>query len=283
MHKNTFFSKRATINCGGHLLDLSTPKIMGILNITPDSFFDGGRYLDEQAIVEQSGKMLDDGASIIDVGAYSSRPNAIDISAKEEIDRLLPALTLIKENYPNAIISVDTFRSEVAEAGIKAGGHIINDISAGELDGKMFETVSRLQVPYILMHMRGTPQTMQQLTDYNDLMREVVKYFVDKVTRLKKLGVHDLILDPGFGFAKNIDQNYELLKHMDEVKIFDLPLLAGLSRKSMIWKLLESKPEEALNGTSVLNTIALQKGAAILRVHDVKEAAEVLKIWMKVG
>lgn len=256
---------------------------MGILNITPDSFFDGGRYLDEQAIVEQSGKMLDDGASIIDVGAYSSRPNAIDISAKEEIDRLLPALTLIKENYPNAIISVDTFRSEVAEAGIKAGGHIINDISAGELDGKMFETVSRLQVPYILMHMRGTPQTMQQLTDYNDLMREVVKYFVDKVTRLKKLGVHDLILDPGFGFAKNIDQNYELLKHMDEVKIFDLPLLAGLSRKSMIWKLLESKPEEALNGTSVLNTIALQKGAAILRVHDVKEAAEVLKIWMKVG
>jgi dihydropteroate synthase len=283
MAKDTFFQKKATLNAGGKLMDLSTPKVMGIINITPDSFYAKSRKAGIDAVLTQAGKMLADGASFLDIGAYSSRPGAVDISIQEETDRLLPAVEAIAANFPDAVLSADTFRSGVAEAAIKAGAHIINDISGGELDADMFATAARLQVPYVLMHMRGTPQNMAQLTDYEDVFAEVFDYFVKKIYQLKQLGVHDIILDPGFGFAKKASDSYELISRMQGFDVLQLPILAGISRKRMIYGLLGTTAEEALNGTTVLNTIALMKGASILRVHDVKEAVEAVKIWEACG
>lgn len=279
MITNTFFSKRITINCNGRLLDLSEPKVMGILNVTPDSFFDGGQHnlLDEA--IQHCERLLSEGADIIDLGAYSSRPGAADVSEQEEIDRVTPILKEILRRFPDTIISVDTFRSEVAKVAVREGASIINDISGGELDPQMFETAAKLQVPYILMHMRGTPDTMQQLTQYDDLVSDIIKYFAEKVRTLRSMGLHDIILDPGFGFAKTLEQNYKLMAHLNELKIFDLPVLSGISRKSMIYKLLGIDAKSALNGTGVLNMVSLQQGARILRVHDVKEAVEVVKIY----
>ncbi|WP_428330485.1 dihydropteroate synthase [Mucilaginibacter sp.] len=279
MAKDTFFQKKVTLNAGGKLIDLSSPKVMGIINLTPDSFFADSRKQDMEAAVLQAGKMLNDGATFLDLGAYSSRPGAADISVQEETDRLLPAVEAIVKRYPDAVLSIDTFRSQVAEAAVKAGAHIINDISGGELDADMFATVARLQVPYILMHMKGSPQTMQQHTDYENIFIEVYDYFANKYHQLKQLGVHDVILDPGFGFAKKAEQSYELMKRLQDFNVLQLPLLVGISRKKMIYGLLGETAAEALNGTTALNTIALMKGADILRVHDVKEAVEAVKIW----
>ena len=267
------------INVKGELIDLSTPQVMGILNLTPDSFFEGSRVQTEAQIIERVQQILDEGGTMVDVGAYSSRPDGVDISAKEEMSRLAAGLKVINQHFPNVIISVDTFRADVAARCVEEFGvGIINDISGGELDSKMFETVSRLQVPYIMMHMKGTPQTMQQHTDYECFIKEVFLYFAQKIAQLRQLGVNDVILDPGFGFAKTLEHNYELMAQLQEFKLFDMPLLIGISRKSMIYKLLGSTPAEALNGTTALNTVALMKGANILRVHDVKQAVETVKI-----
>lgn len=268
-----------TINCQGKLIDLSSPKVMGILNVTPNSFYDGGNYKDEKSIVSQVKKMLDEGATFIDIGAYSSKPNAEFVSETEEIQRLIPIVKLILKNFPETLLSIDTFRSKVAEIAIENGACIINDISAGNLDQKMMLTVAKLRVPYLMMHMKGSPQTMQSLVHYDDIVKEMVFYFSEKVSEARRFGINDLIVDPGFGFAKTLEQNYEVLRNMDLFKILELPLLAGLSRKSMVYKTLETSPEFALNGTTVLNTIALQKGAKILRVHDVKEAVECVKLF----
>lgn len=276
--KDTFFQVKKTLNVGGKIIDLSLPKVMGIINITPDSFFSGSRKQSENEILQQAEKMLAEGADFLDLGAYSSRPGATDISIEEEERRLLPAIKSIRVNFPEALISVDTFRAAIAEKAIENGAHIINDISGGSLDDNMFETVGKLQVPYILMHMKGNPQTMKNLHQYDDIIQEISYYFSEKIAQLKAFGAKDVILDLGFGFAKNIAQNYFLLNHLAAFRMFGLPVLAGLSRKSMIWKSLNISPEEALNGTSVLNTIALQNGASILRVHDVKEAKECIKI-----
>jgi dihydropteroate synthase len=281
--KDTFFQKKATLNAGGKLIDLSTPKVMGIINITPDSFYADSRKASVDTVLKQAEKMLADGATFLDIGAYSSRPGAVDISIQEETDRLLPAVEAIAASFPDAALSADTFRSSVAEAAIEAGAHIINDISGGERDTNMFATVARLQVPYVLMHMRGTPQNMAQLTDYEDVFAEVFDYFVKKIYQLKQLGVHDIILDPGFGFAKKASDSYELISRMQEFGRLKLPVLAGISRKRMIYGLLGTTAEKALNGTTVLNTVALMKGASILRVHDVKEAVEAVKIWEACG
>ncbi|MFC2096069.1 dihydropteroate synthase [Bacteroidota bacterium] len=280
--KDTFFSRKLTINCKGELLDLSQPKVMGILNVTPDSFFDGGKYSSKEEILVQVNKMLDDGCDIFDIGAYSSRPGAVEISSKEELKRLEIVLTLVRSKFPDIIISIDTFRSEIAKFVVKEFSvDIINDISAGAMDAKMHETISELNVPYIMMHMQGTPLDMQQNPQYENVIKDVVGYFSEKVEKLKLLGINDLIIDPGFGFGKTIDHNYQILKHLDDLKIFELPILVGLSRKSMINKVLEINPDEALNGTSVLNTLALINGANILRVHDVKEAKEAIKLTNK--
>lgn len=279
MAKDTFFQKKETLNTGGYLIGLSSPKVMGIINLTPDSFFAGSRKPGVEEALLQAGKMLADGATFLDLGAYSSRPGAADISIQEETDRLLPVVEAIRAEYPEAILSIDTFRSKVADAAINAGGHIINDISGGQLDEEMFATVARLQVPYILMHMKGTPQNMVQKTDYEDVFAEVYDYFSTKYYQLKQLGVHDVIIDPGFGFAKKQEQSYALMSRLDEFNRLQLPILAGVSRKRMIYNLLAITPEEALNGTTALNTIALTKGANILRVHDVKEAVEAVKIF----
>lgn len=270
-----------TLNVNGRLVDLSTPVVMGILNITPDSFFEGSRFNTESEILQQTEKMLSEGATFIDVGGYSSRPGADDISVEEELFRVTKAIQAIVREFPNAIISVDTFRSAVAKAAIQEGASIVNDISAGELDSQMFETVASLKVPYIAMHMRGTPQNMKEFTPYDNLVKDVMNYFTEKINRLKALGVYDIIIDPGFGFAKTIDQNFELLAHLHYFKNLERPILAGLSRKSMIWKTLAVSPEEALNGTTALNMTALLKGVSILRVHDVKEAVEVIKLNAK--
>ncbi len=278
MHKNTFFIPNKTLNCRGKLLNLSFPQIMGILNVTPDSFFDGGRYQSEQAIVDQVGRMLEEGASIIDVGGMSSRPGAEVIEASVELDRVLPVVELIGKHFPDAFISVDTVRSVIARKTIEAGAHIINDISAGNLDEDLLATVADLQVPYILMHMQGRPETMQHAPKYQDVVADVLTFFIKKTAQLKQLGVKDVILDVGFGFGKTLVQNYTLLDRLEEFKIFRLPLLVGISRKSMIYKLLKTSPEKALNGTSVLHTLALLRGASILRVHDVQAASEVLKM-----
>ena len=269
------------INCKGKLVDLSSPKVMGILNLTPDSFYDGGKFKTENDILKQVELMLFEGATFIDIGAYSSRPSAKHISQEEELARLIPVLKTILGHFPEILISVDTFRSEVAKQSVKAGACMINDISAGSMDTKMFETMAQLQVPYVIMHMVGTPQNMQHNTHYKDLVQDIIFYFSEKIFELQKLGVNDIILDLGFGFSKTLDQNYELLSKLELFNFLDLPILTGLSRKSMLYKLLDIKSEEALNATSVANTIALQKGSHIIRVHDVKEAMHTITLVEK--
>ncbi|WKN41732.1 dihydropteroate synthase [Tunicatimonas pelagia] len=277
--ESNIFFKKLTLNLRGKLVDLRQPHVMGILNVTPDSFYDGGKYhRSEQKLLSQAEQMLQEGATILDVGGYSSRPGATDITLEEEKSRVITAIELIANQLPEANISVDTFRAEVAEEALLAGACMVNDISGGELDPKMFEVVARYRVPYVLMHMRGTPQTMKQLTDYDNVVVELLDYFQRKIAQLRQRNVADIILDLGFGFAKNIDQNYFLLKNLRAFQELGLPLLAGLSRKSMIYKRLGGSPNEALNGTTVLNTIALMKGASILRVHDVKEAKEAIQL-----
>lgn len=267
-----------TINCCGKLVDLSVPKVMGILNVTPNSFYDGGKYSNEKGILLHVEKMLSDGAAFIDIGAYSSKPSAEFVSENEEIERLIPIIKLVLKHFPETLISLDTFRADVAKAGIESGASIINDISAGSLDKKMMETVANLQVPYVMMHMKGNPQTMQSLTQYENITKEMLFYFSGKIAHARALGINDLIIDPGFGFAKNLEQNFEVMDNLELFQILELPILVGISRKSMIYKTLETEPDSALNGTTVLNTIALQKGANILRVHDVKEAIEAVKL-----
>ncbi len=268
-----------TINCKGALIDLSEPKIMGVLNITPDSFFDGGKYNDEKSVLSQVEKMLEEGATFIDVGAYSSRPGANAISEAEELQRILPIIQLLTKAFPRAMVSIDTFRSEVAIKCLEAGAALVNDISAGRLDENMLSTIAHYKVPYIMMHMKGTPLNMQQKTEYQDLLTDILYYFSERVMAARALGIHDIIVDPGFGFAKTLEQNYSLLQQLELFQNLDLPLLVGLSRKSMIYKTLETTAEQALNGTTALNMVALTKGANILRVHDVKEAAECVKLY----
>ncbi|MES2447829.1 MAG: dihydropteroate synthase [Bacteroidota bacterium] len=282
MAKDTFLNRKVTLNCKGKLIDLSSPAVMAILNVTPDSFYGNSRINTVDEALKTTEKFINEGATFIDVGAYSSRPGAVDISVNEELNRSIPIVQAIAKEFPDTLISIDTFRAKVAEECIAAGAHIINDISAGSLEKDMFDTVAKLQVPYIMMHMKGTPQTMQHEPTYQNLTLEVITYFTEKIAALKKLGVKDIIIDPGFGFAKTIDHNYELLQKMADLNIFELPILVGFSRKSMITKVLDIKNEDALNGTTVLNTIALQKGAAILRVHDVKAAIECIKLSEKV-
>ena len=267
------------INVNGSLLDLSQPRVMGILNVTPDSFYAGSRTQTEAEIVRRVRQIVSEGAAIIDIGAYSSRPNADNVSSREEMERLRMGLKILFEIQPDAVVSVDTFRADVARMCVEEYGvAIINDIAAGEMDTDMFHTVAALNVPYIMMHMQGTPQSMQQHPHYDNLLKEVFLYFARKVQQLRDLGVKDIILDPGFGFGKTMEHNYELLSHLEEFRIFELPLLVGVSRKSMIYRLLDITPQEALNGTTVLDTICLLKGADILRVHDVKEAVETVRI-----
>ena len=267
-----------TINCKGLLIDLSTPKVMGILNLTPNSFFDGGKFNQESSILKQVEKMLFEGATFVDVGAYSSKPSAEFVSEIEELNRLLPVLKIILKEFPQMLVSVDTFRSNVARNAIENGACIVNDISAGSLDENMFQTVADLQVPYIMMNMKGTPQTMQSLAHYENITKEMLFYFSEKVAVARSFGINDILIDPGFGFAKTTAQNFEVMNHLELFQMLELPLLVGVSRKSMIYKTLETSAENALNGTTVLNTIALQKGANILRVHDVKEAVECVQL-----
>ena len=267
------------INVNGSLLDLSVPCVMGILNITPDSFYAGSRMQTEAEIAARAQQILDEGAGIIDIGAYSSRPNAENVSPREEMERLRMGLEILRKTHPGAVISVDTFRADVARMCVEEYGvAIINDIAAGEMDADMFRTVVELNVPYIMMHMQGTPQNMQQHPHYDNLLKEVFLYFAQKVQQLRDLGMKDIILDPGFGFGKTVEHNYELLAHLEEFRVFELPLLVGVSRKSMIYRLLGNTPQDPLNGTTVLDTICLLKGADILRVHDVREAVETVKI-----
>ena len=267
------------INVNGKLMDLSQPQVMGILNVTPDSFYAGSRGVAERDIIDRLRQMTDEGASIIDIGAYSSRPDADDVSTEEEMARLRHALSLVRQHQPDAVVSVDTFRADVARMCVEEYGvAIVNDISAGQMDKEMYPTIARLGIPYIIMHMKGTPQTMQNNPQYAHLLKEIFYFFSEKVQKLRDLGVKDIIIDPGFGFGKTLEHNYELMNHLEEFSLFELPLLVGISRKSMIYKLLGTTPEEALNGTTTLNTIALLKGANILRVHDVKSAMEAVKI-----
>ena len=267
-----------TINCKGQLVDLKSPKVMGILNITPDSFYDGGKHKNDRDVLFHVEKMLSDGATFIDIGAYSSKPNADHISEEEELKRILPIVHLILKRFPKTLLSIDTFRSQVAKECIEAGAAIINDISAGKLDDHMLQTVANLKVPYIMMHMKGTPQTMLKQAEYSNVTKDVLFYFSERLAVAKQVGVIDIIIDPGFGFAKTQEQSFKLLNHLELFKTIEKPLLVGISRKSMIYKTLKTTPDNALNGTTVLNTIALQKGASILRVHDVKEAVECVKL-----
>lgn len=276
--KDTFFSNKYNMNCEGKLIDLSTPRIMGILNVTPDSFFDGGQNNSISSALKQVEKMINEGATFIDVGGYSSRPNASDLSIEDEIRRTSPVIESIKNQFPDTLISIDTFRSKVANEAINAGASIINDISAGKLDVNMFNFIAKVKKPYIAMHMRGTPQNMQSKTNYTNVTHEVVKELSEITHELALKGVNDVVIDPGFGFSKTLNQNYKLLENLELLKIIERPILVGVSRKSMIYKLLKENPENALNGTTSLNTIALLKGANILRVHDVKEAFEITKI-----
>lgn len=268
-----------TINCKGTLIDLVRPRVMGIINVTPDSFYDGGVTTLEHQIIKQASQMLDQGATILDVGGYSSRPGATDISEQQEIDRVIPAIKAIIEAFPKALISIDSFRSNVVKQAVKAGACIANDISAGKLDPKMIETIGDLQIPYCMMHMRGTPQTMKSLTDYENITKEVLFYFSERVAAARAHNINDIIIDPGFGFAKTTHQNFELLNHLELFESLDIPLLAGVSRKSMIYKTLDITPKKALNGTTALHMVALQKGARILRVHDVQPAIECIKLF----
>ncbi|WP_036152589.1 dihydropteroate synthase [Maribacter forsetii] len=267
-----------TINCNGKLISLDQPKVMGILNVTPDSFFDGGKYKDESSILHQVEKMLNEGATFIDIGAYSSRPGALEVDEATELQRITPIVSLILEKFPDTVLSIDTFRSSVAKACIEKGAAIVNDISAGLQDENMLSTVAKLNAPYIMMHMRGTPQNMQKQTDYEDILKEILYFFSKRLFAAKALGIKDIIIDPGFGFAKNIAQNYKLLNQMEVMNIIEHPILAGISRKSMIYKTLDTTADQALNGSTALHMICLQKGAKILRVHDVKEAMECIKL-----
>ena len=270
-----------SINCKGKLIDLNSPKVMGILNLTPDSFYDGGKYRSEKDILLQTEKIITEGATFVDIGAYSSRPGAEHISEEEELSRLIPVLELILKKFPELLISIDTFRSKVAKNTIETGACMINDISAGNLDHQMFETIGKLQVPYIIMHMKGNPGNMQTNVDYNNLINDIIYYFSEKINKLRTLNVNDIIIDAGFGFSKTLDQNYELLGNLNLFKNLNLPILTGVSRKSMLYKLLDTTPKEALNATTIANTIALQQGSNILRVHDVKEAMQSIKILEK--
>lgn len=267
-----------SINCKGKLIELYSPKVMGIMNLTPDSFYDGGRLKNDQEILLHAEKLINEGATFIDIGGYSSRPNAKHISEKEELQRVIPVINMVIDKFPNALISIDTFRSKVANYAIQSGACMINDISAGNMDEKMFKTVAELQVPYIIMHMKGTPQTMQKNPIYNNIIHEIIFYFSQKISELRSLGVNDLILDVGFGFGKTIQQNYILLKNLSLFKSLDVPILTGVSRKSMLYKMIDASAQEALNVTTVANTIALMNGTNILRVHDVKETIETIKI-----
>lgn len=273
-----------TINVKGELLDLSRPIVMGILNITPDSFYKNSRKQAEKDIVKRAEQIICEGGTIIDIGGQSSNPNSFLLSVDEELDRLRPALSLINREFPEALVSVDTFYSQVAKVCVEEYGvALVNDISGGEIDKKMFETVAGLNVPYVLMHMRGTPQTMSELTDYDNMLQDIFYYFSEKIALLHQLGVKDVIVDPGFGFSKTLDQNYELMAALRGFAVFESPILAGISRKSMIYNLTGTNPENSLNGTSVLNTFAIQNGANILRVHDVKAATEVIQIMDKLN
>jgi len=272
----------STINCGGKLISLKSPIVMGILNITPDSFYDGGTYSDVNVALLRTKQMLEEGATIIDVGAYSSRPGAKHISEEEEIKRAVPVIEAIVKEMPTTIISIDTFRANVAEKAVKAGASLINDISAGDDDPKMFETVANLRVPYIMMHKKGNPADMQRKPEYEDVIKELILYFAKKTEQAKLLGICDVIIDLGFGFGKTMEHNFELLNSMEKFKMFELPMLAGLSRKSMIYKSLNTDPTNSLAGTIALNTVALLKGANILRVHDVKEAVDTIKLINKI-
>jgi dihydropteroate synthase len=275
--------KNRTTNIKGELMDFSTPKVMGILNITPDSFFEGSRKQTEKEIVERVQQILSEGADIIDVGGYSSRPNALFVSEEEEMERLHFGLSLLFREAPNAIVSIDTFRADIARECVeKCGAAIINDISAGELDKRMFDAVAELQVPYLIMHNRGTPQTMMQFTQYDNLIKAVFFYFAEKINLLHQKGVNDIWVDPGFGFSKTTNQNYELLAYLEQFRIFELPLLVGLSRKTMIREVIDAPATEALNGTTALNMFALTQGADILRVHDVKEAVQTVRLFNKI-
>ena len=273
---------RKSINCLGKLIDLETPKVMGILNLTPDSFYDGGRYTGESEILERVEGMVRDGVTFVDLGAYSSRPGAGHVSLEEERSRLLPALRSILKEFPDLPVSIDTFRSQVARESVEAGAAMVNDISAGSLDDAMFDTIAELQVPYVIMHMRGTPQDMQEHTAYVDLVKEVILYFSERVFALRGLGVNDIIIDPGYGFSKTLEQNYELLGRSELLKALELPVLTGVSRKSMLYRVLEAGPEEALAATVTAQAVALLKGTSILRVHDVREAVQSIKIMEKI-
>ena len=268
-----------TINCYGKLIDLNTPKVMGILNVTPDSFYDGGKFKNDKGFLSQTEKLINEGATFIDIGAYSSRPGADFVSEKEEIVRLIPIVRLIHETFPETPISIDSFRSNVIRESVQAGAAMVNDISAGILDPMMFESVGKLGVPYIMMHMRGTPQTMQQMSNYSNITKEFYSYFSERIHLARKHQIKDLIIDLGFGFSKTLDQNFKLLNSLDFYTNLNLPILAGVSRKSMIYKTLNTTADNALNGTSALHMIALEKGSKILRVHDVKEAIECIKLY----
>jgi len=277
--KDTFFSKKRTLNFAGTLHEFTSPIVMGILNITPDSFYDGGRYLTDDDILKRCETILSEDGTIIDIGAYSSRPGAEHISEEDELNRLLPAIQLINKRFPQALLSVDTFRSNIAKVVVQEFGvKMINDISAGDMDENMLETMAELKVPYVMMHMKGNPQTMQQQADYQSIIKEILRYFAEKLDKARKFGIHDIIIDPGFGFGKTIEQNYILLSRLSELRIFELPILVGISRKSMIHKLIGSEPGQALAGSITANTLALLNGADILRVHDVKEAVDTIKI-----
>lgn len=274
-----FLKRKNTINLNGRILDLAKPNVMGILNVTPDSFFDGGKYKTEKKVVARAEEILEQGGTIIDIGALSTQPGTNGISTKEEIDRLLPAVKAVRKSFPQAFISIDTYRSWVALKVIEeCGPCIVNDVSGGNFDVHMYDTVGKLGVPYILMHMQGTPLKMQENPQYDDIIREISLFFTERTKMLSKAGVKDVILDPGFGFGKTLEHNYELLNRLDSFKVFQLPLLVGVSRKSMIYNLLDVTPDEALNGTSVINTLALMGGSDILRVHDVREAVETIRI-----
>jgi dihydropteroate synthase len=267
-----------TLNIGGQLIDLATPKVMGILNVTPDSFFSGSRVLQVEAAYKQADKMLAEGATFLDVGGHSTRPNAEGVAEEEELARVLPVVEMLHQRFPEAVVSIDTFRASVARQAVAVGAHLVNDIAGGNLDDAMFATVAQLGVPYILMHSRGTPQTMTQLNHYDDLVTDVLRELQAKIAQLRQLGVKDIVADLGFGFAKNADQNYVLLRELSTFQMLDVPLLVGVSRKSMIWRKLDISPDAALNGTTVLNTVALLNGASILRVHDVREAMEAVRL-----
>ncbi|MFD1754914.1 dihydropteroate synthase [Rufibacter sediminis] len=280
--KDTLFCKKTTLNCGGRLVSLQHPAVMGILNVTPDSFYANSRMTGLEQALAQAEKMLQEGATFLDIGGYSTRPGAPEVSEQEELNRVLPYIEALSQAFPEALLSIDTFRARVAEEAVARGAHLINDVSGGTLDQQMFATAGKLEVPYILMHMRGTPQNMASLNQYEQgLMEEVFTFFAERVALLRAAGVKDILLDPGFGFAKNVNQNYELLRRLKELEAFELPILIGLSRKSMTYKPLHVGPEEALTGTIVANTLALLNGADILRVHDVKEAVHSIEIVKK--